>query len=74
MATYDALGRIMQSLQTTGSGTYPFGYQYNLAGSLISETYPSGARDNDGVRWSGTGQRRERKFGRDSGELCGGGV
>ena len=39
---YDALGRIVQSVQTTGSGTYPFTYRYNLAGSLISETYPSG--------------------------------
>ena len=39
---YDALGRIVQSVQTTGSGTYPFTYRYNLAAALTSETYPSG--------------------------------
>jgi YD repeat-containing protein len=39
---YDARGRVSQSRQTTGGQNYDFSYNYNLAGSLISETYPSG--------------------------------
>jgi YD repeat-containing protein len=42
--SYDALGRVTGSTQqvaATGQ-TYPFTYHYNLAGSLITETYPSG--------------------------------
>ncbi len=40
---YDALGRIASSNQITGSTTSNFpSYQYNLAGALVSETYPSG--------------------------------
>ncbi|HKC66041.1 MAG TPA: RHS repeat-associated core domain-containing protein, partial [Pyrinomonadaceae bacterium] len=39
---YDALGRVRQSSQTTGGQTYTLSYGYNLAGAMISETYPSG--------------------------------
>ena len=38
---YDALGRIVQSSQTTLGNIYPFSYTYNAAGSVVSETYPS---------------------------------
>ncbi len=47
-AGFDVMGRITASSQNTGGATYPFGsaivpgYTYNLAGQLISETYPSG--------------------------------
>jgi RHS repeat-associated protein len=40
--SYDALGRITASTQSTAGTAYSFGYGYNLAGSLTSETYPSG--------------------------------
>ena len=41
--SYDALGRVAISSQTPAGGQpYPFTYAYNLAGALISETYPSG--------------------------------
>jgi YD repeat-containing protein len=43
---YDALGRVLQSKQTTstpdGSKAYPFTYEYNRAGALTKEVYPSG--------------------------------
>ena len=39
---YDALGRICFSQEKVGTPAYTFGYQYNLASGLISETYPSG--------------------------------
>ena len=39
---YDALGRMGQSAESVLGNSYLFGYRYNLAGSLISETYPSG--------------------------------
>jgi len=40
---YDALGRITASRQTTNGLSYPaMAYTYNLAGSMTSETYPSG--------------------------------
>ena len=39
--SYDQLGRIISSTQTTGTG-YTFGYTYNLADALTKETYPSG--------------------------------
>ena len=40
--SYDALGRAISSTQTTDGTAYTIGYQYNRAGLLISETYPSG--------------------------------
>ena len=40
--SYDPLGRITGSTQTTSGQSYPFSYQYNLAGALTGETYPSG--------------------------------
>jgi RHS repeat-associated protein len=43
---YDRLGRILQSKQTTntpdGNKAYPFTYEYNRAGALTREVYPSG--------------------------------
>ena len=40
---YDELGRITGSSQTTaGQTAYAMSYAYDLAGELISETYPSG--------------------------------
>lgn len=39
---FDALGRTTASQQITDSQTYTLGYTYNVAGSLISEVYPSG--------------------------------
>jgi RHS repeat-associated protein len=40
---YDALGRVKKSTQTTGAvGPVMMEYNYNLAGDLTSEKYPSG--------------------------------
>jgi RHS repeat-associated protein len=43
---YDRLGRILQSKQTTntpdGNKDYSFSYEYNRAGALTREVYPSG--------------------------------
>lgn len=39
---FDATGNVVASKQTTAGQTYAFSYGYNLAGSLVSETYPSG--------------------------------
>ena len=39
---FDALGRIGQSAESVLGNSYLFGYRYNLAGSLVAETYPSG--------------------------------
>lgn len=40
--TYDTLGRITQLQKAINSVNYNTSYQYNLAGELISLTYPSG--------------------------------
>ena len=40
--SFDPMGRVTASMQATGNRSYGFAYQYNLAGSLTSETYPSG--------------------------------
>lgn len=41
--SFDALGRVTSSSQTTAGNTYTFpSYSYNLAGSLTSLIYPSG--------------------------------
>lgn len=42
LTVYDTLGRIRESRQTTAGQTYIVGYNYNLADSLTSQTYPSG--------------------------------
>ncbi len=42
LTPYDCLGRVTASSQVTSGQTYTFGYGYNLAGALTSETYPSG--------------------------------
>ena len=39
---FDQLGRLKQYQQITDGQTYTSGYQYNLAGALTEETYPSG--------------------------------
>jgi RHS repeat-associated protein len=39
---YDLMGRIRKHRQSIGTQTYNLEYAYNLAGQLISETYPSG--------------------------------
>jgi RHS repeat-associated protein len=40
--SYDRLGRIKQSRQTTESTAYDFSYDYDLAGNRTFTTYPSG--------------------------------
>jgi RHS repeat-associated protein len=40
--SFDVFGRVLASNQVTAGQTYSFGYTYDLAGSLVSETYPSG--------------------------------
>ncbi len=42
LTPYDCLGRVTATSQVTSGQTYTFGYGYNLAGALTSETYPSG--------------------------------
>jgi len=40
--SFDELGRVKSSSQTTGGETYSFtDYSYDLSGALVSETYPS---------------------------------
>lgn len=39
---FDNLGRIGSSLQITDGQEYPFKYEYNFAGALEKQTYPSG--------------------------------
>jgi RHS repeat-associated protein len=40
---YDALGRVVRSLQKTGTQKYSMPeYKYDLAGNLVSQSYPSG--------------------------------
>ena len=40
--SFDLLGRLLQTQQITGGNIYNSSYQYNLAGALTQETYPSG--------------------------------
>ncbi len=40
--SFDDAGRLLESKQETDGNTYTSGYQYNLAGALTQETYPSG--------------------------------
>ncbi|HEY5883476.1 MAG TPA: RHS repeat-associated core domain-containing protein, partial [Pyrinomonadaceae bacterium] len=39
---YDALGRVKRATQTTDGQAYSMAYQYNSAGRLTLQTYPSG--------------------------------
>ena len=39
---FDILGRVTSHKQTTDGTAYTTGYNYNLSGALIEETYPSG--------------------------------
>ncbi len=41
-AGFDALGRVTSSSQQTNGQTYSMSYEYDLAGNLKSEIYPSG--------------------------------
>ena len=41
-SNFDAMGRVLNSIQGTAGYTYPFSYAYNLAGALTVESYPSG--------------------------------
>jgi RHS repeat-associated protein len=43
---YDALGRVKSGTQTTDGQSYTMSYQYNLAGEMISQVYPSGRTVN----------------------------
>ena len=38
---YDALGRVLESTQTTGGQAYTMAYAYDRAGNLIRQRYPS---------------------------------
>jgi len=40
--SFDALGRVLAHSQITNGNTYNFAYNYNLAGQLTCEQYPSG--------------------------------
>jgi YD repeat-containing protein len=67
---YDALGRVKRSLQVTGDGqanqTYSFpDYEYDVAGNLKSETYPSGRMVAQGYDRAG---RLNSVSGQQSGE------
>lgn len=44
VTAFDNLGRVLSGQQITDGDTYNFGYQYNLAGMLTEETYPSGRK------------------------------
>ena len=51
--SFDILGRVLAHQQMTDGQIYTTGYNYNLSGALIEETYPSGrvvknVLDNDG--------------------------
>ncbi|MEK6289733.1 MAG: RHS repeat-associated core domain-containing protein [Acidobacteriota bacterium] len=39
--SYDVVGRVLTGTQTTDNQLYAMSYQYNLAGGMTSETYPS---------------------------------
>jgi RHS repeat-associated protein len=39
---YDRLGRVAAQRQGVGANTYALAYEYNLAGQLTKQTYPSG--------------------------------
>ncbi len=40
--SFDDLGRLLTHQQITDGQSYPTNYTYNLSGTLIEETYPSG--------------------------------
>jgi len=49
LTSFDAVGHILGSRQITDGQVYPFAYQYNLAGALKSEVYPSGRMVTTGI-------------------------
>lgn len=42
--SYDALGRVLSSIQTTAGQNYMMSYKYDLAGNMTEETYPTGLK------------------------------
>ena len=59
---YDALGRVLESAQTTGGTSYTMAYNYDRAGNLIAQRYPSGRVINtvyDGAGRAGGVKRGE---------------
>ena len=42
--SFDEFGRLLTHRQTTDGNDYDTGYEYNLSGALIEETYPSGRK------------------------------
>jgi hypothetical protein len=40
--SFDVMGQVLVSRDTTGGRSYNFSYGYNLAGALTQETYTSG--------------------------------
>ena len=50
---FDTIGRLKSHKQTTDGESYTTGYEYNLSGAIIEQTYPSGRKvknllNNDG--------------------------
>ncbi len=45
-SSYDAMGRVLAGSQTLGAQSYPLAYSYDLAGHVVSMTYPSGRSVN----------------------------
>lgn len=50
---FDTFGRIQENQQITDGNTYTSSYQYNLAGMLTQETYPSGRISNNDYSFGG---------------------
>ena len=50
---FDALGRVVQNVQTTDGTPYPFIYAYDRDGSLASQSYPSGYQVDFGYDGAG---------------------
>ena len=42
--SFDNVGKVLGNEQVTDGQTYGFGYNYNLGGMLVEETYPSGRK------------------------------
>ncbi len=68
--SYDALGRVTGSTQTTAAKPFPFIYHYNLADMVTDVTYPSQrvvnyARDGAGRVTSVTGASPDDKYAKD---------
>ncbi len=51
--SFDALGRVTGSSQTTDGQSYAMGYEYDLAGNMTAQTYPSGRTVMTGMDGAG---------------------